>query len=1694
MNMKLFNRWLALAMAVVMCFGLVQPVAAQAADTSGYQAFLADLKVLEGYADAYAAANSGKVSVGLVINYIRTGVEKYTTDTWTTMAGPEETGFTAYVAEQDAANGTTASNLRDLEEFYTPNGQFVEFEHMFGAMNMAYTNSRNADLGSWAGDLCDLICFTKGNLTSTELEAMVAEVRQSWLGVDDEQASGFGMQDIWGDLDAYYLMAQTKNGFSISAAMESYYTASLSDSDRAAYFLNNRFAGVLTKENVRNAIFNAYSNDLGVSMLESSEGITEADAQLREACCYAFADHLYELAEGRLDGPSEETTTPSDPSSDPSQPTTEPAEPSEPDKEMDNEFYSVFSSTSSTLAPGITQSINYAITADDKQIVYYVATVDVTRKDVTIMANYRNNDPSQGWGMQRVEDQAKALLERHSNPDNDLYIENLKAVVATNADGYNMSTGKPGGLLVMEGTVWHPIDGDGFFAILKDGSAVIGTKDDYELYKDQIQEGIGAFGATLIKDGKININKSSNYYNSRASRTAIGITADGKVVMMVLDGRQEPFSAGGSMEEIAQIMLDAGCVTAVNLDGGGSSTYLSKPEGSDSLQLVNRPSDGYARSVSTSLVAISTAKSSNEFEYAKVDSNYDYLTPGTTLQMSASGVSATGNSAAVPENAVWQVSDAAVGTIDETGLFTAADIGTVEVQLTVDGVVVGTKTLHVVIPDAVGFEKESMNLIFGVPTELPVVASYNGNPVAISESDVELLLTDENAGTFDGFVFTADEEACIRSVQAVAFSMLSEEEIYGIMNLKIYKDGEAVFDFDNITAGDRQLAWDRDVSNSTTSDNAVYYINDVNDTMEISYVFGLDMESIEVPDKLKDLTYMLPGSDAGSTAWDFLLNLAERVSTMTEVIITVQFDPNLDVDCSEMTVVNEYFALKSAVLDETTNVMTMTCSWIDQTQAIDPATANPICILSGIKATPKTDAWEATDRLNVVNSGEVSYNIYLRASALYGFAQKVENQEKYDLYPFVNPDLPSEKGASFGSTYAKFEDKFTLDKTVRQGWYSFDSNLFYYVDNVPVTGVQCVPGYEDPSVNLYYEFGEDGSCSGTITGMFEMNGNKYYAIQGVLKYGWKSVFDQNGQSGFYYFHPYMGGAAVNGECNVEGYNYLFEDYKCVRGEIVKDSKGIHYRFAGNWVMNQWVEVDGNYYFARYMTGGYFVTDGLHSVRTLDGSGNRYHLFDENGVWQKDYSGLYHVGEDTYLIKDGLREEEAGLVYVDGYYYYFCSTAKAVKNCTYWPSKTNGLLPIAAYEFDEQGRMINPPVTEPEEPDVTDPIEPSEPTEPSNPTQPSEPAEKKTGIFAENGGLYLYYEDEIQYNLGLIELDGDYYYVRSNGRLATGPYWITNTNGLMPRGRYEFDTETGKMLNPPSAEEPEDTKPTDPSEPEESTPSQPTEPAKNGIVAENGALYYYKDGKIQFGAGLIQLDGDYYYIRSNGQAAVGNYWVTKHNDLLPLAMYTFGEDGKMIVDGTETPDEPTQPENPEVLDGIVEKNGALFYYKDGQVAYCAGLVKLVDEDGVEFYIYVRSNGRLAIGKYWVTNNNGLLSQQEYVFDANGRYYPPVTEEPDETDPSEPSAPTEPEEPTPSEPSEPEVLNGIVDVNGTLYYYKDGNIAYGAGLLKLTDDAGVDFYIYVRSNGQLATGKYWPTTTNGLLPTGMYDFGTNGRYYQ
>ena len=1502
MTSRLMKRHLSLCLVLVMLLTAMLPVSVFAAGSndegsaasggnaaattmiSDYATFLSCFKVLEGYAQTYAEENAGEDANALIINYIRTGVERYTSGTWEMVCGKENTAFTAYVSEQDTANNTSASALKNLGNFTLPNGNKVDLGHVFGAMDVAnYAKVQGmtdavvqarADMGSWAGDIADLMFCAenvdipeKVDTTETDVDILAANIRTKYLGVDygtlNSVDHSFTDTDLYGDMDAFYLTTEmNRGGVALSTIIENYFTAGLTDASRASYFLTNRLGGMVTKDGIRSKVLSTYTGNTLIGALESSYSLTDLPncETLRKACCYAFADYLFDLA-GDPNG-----TDPVDP---------DPVDPDpKPEPKPDNAYYSVFSSDTTTVAPGVTQTINYALTKDDKQIVYYIATADIAREDVSIHANYHDNDPSQGWAMSRVSDQMAAAQKRHSDPsDAANYVEHYNAVVGVNADFYNMTTGAPGGALVMDGVEYHGGTSENFFAILKDGTAMIGSSSDYAAYKDQIQEAVGG-SVYLVKDGKPVVTSAADYYNSRHSRTCVGITAEGKVIMMVLDGRQEPFSAGGSAEELAQIMLDAGCVTAINLDGGGSTTFVAKQEGSNTLTVVNRPSDGYERSVSSSLMVVSTAPVSTEFDHALITSAYDYLTSGATVRLVASGVSASGSAAELPADITWKSADETIGTVSEDGVFTAVKKGSVEIQLLSGDTVIGSKTLTVVEPNGLKFSKTSINAIYGDSVRLPLVATYNENPVAVCAGDITFELSNSAAGTVEaannGFAFTGSEGSGLRNVTITAM-ITRDYSISATIKVAMYSANQAIFDFDNATGGDRTFAWTREVSNAEylpggDGETDRYHVIDPSQPMNVTYVFGLDMMTIKMPEKLKPLLSMVAGGDiSGITAWDLLLQLAERVSPKTEVTVKFQFDQNVDVDISNLTVSNDYFRLTSASMDEN-NLLTVKCNFIKQSQAIDPETANPICILSGVKMTAKNGA---NQTLTITNAGSIGYDIYLGANALYSMAKQTSFQEQYGIYPYEEPEnVTHPKGGHFYcESYQKFTDKFILDGTVWSGWKQINGATYYFVDNVAVKGVHKVPGLNDESNEYFYQFNETtGACEGKVTGLFELDGAWYYAIKGVAKSGWWNLTDADGSSAYYFFSTKTF-QAVDGNQKIDGYNYVFSNHKLVRGDFVKDAGGTHYRWAGEWMCNKWLELDGKKYYLGYGPNGYVQTGIFHIYEYP----TRY-AADENGVWQEHLTGLFDYKGETYYCVAGIIQEGAGLVRIDGDYYYFrTSTSTAVKARAYWITVTNGLLPTGQYTFDADGKMVNPPIVTPD-PD------------------PSPEPGVKNGIVAENGSLY-YYVDGVLTGVGLIRLNGDYYYVKtSNCEVVHGrSYWVTDTNGLLPAGPYTFGTD-GKMINPPVVDPTPDPDP----EPEPTPDPDPTPDVKNGIVAENGSLYYYEDGVLT-GAGLIRLNGDYYYVKtSNCEVVHGrSYWVTDTNGLLPAGPYTFGADGKMV---------------------------------------------------------------------------------------------------------------------------------------------------------------------------------------------------------
>ena len=115
---------------------------------------------------------------------------------------------------------------------------------------------------------------------------------------------------------------------------------------------------------------------------------------------------------------------------------------------------------------------------------------------------------------------------------------------------------------------------------------------------DEAQLVVGA-GPLLLENGQVNVRIreetiAPDIAFGRAPRTGAGVTADGTVLLMVVDGRSQ-HSAGMTLKEFAQYLKRFGAVSAVNFDGGGSSEMVLDGK------VMNRPSDGSERPVGIGL-------------------------------------------------------------------------------------------------------------------------------------------------------------------------------------------------------------------------------------------------------------------------------------------------------------------------------------------------------------------------------------------------------------------------------------------------------------------------------------------------------------------------------------------------------------------------------------------------------------------------------------------------------------------------------------------------------------------------------------------------------------------------------------------------------------------------------------------------------------------------------------------------------------------------------------------------------------------------------------------------------------------------------------------------------------------------------------------------------------------------------------
>lgn len=273
----------------------------------------------------------------------------------------------------------------------------------------------------------------------------------------------------------------------------------------------------------------------------------------------------------------------------------------------------------------------------------------------------------------------------------------------------------------------------------------------------------------LVVDGAAQSHEGEGN-NTAAPRTAVGFSRDGTTMqVLTVDGRQAD-SGGVTLTELGLMMRKAGSYSAVNLDGGGSSTLVARTPGSDALQVENSPSDGSERTVPNGL-ALTAPDGSGGLQGFWVQSRTPALNaptvdpvkgghpervfPGLSRQLTAAGYDETyGPADGAPH---WRTEHSSVGRVDDHGLFTARDSGTTDVtaergaargsaQLTVLGELAGIQPTT----QRVGLADAAATGTFGI-----VGLDAHGASAPVEPRDVRLdydhslfTVTDDGQGSF----------------------------------------------------------------------------------------------------------------------------------------------------------------------------------------------------------------------------------------------------------------------------------------------------------------------------------------------------------------------------------------------------------------------------------------------------------------------------------------------------------------------------------------------------------------------------------------------------------------------------------------------------------------------------------------------------------------------------------------------------------------------------------------------------------------------------------------------------------------------------------------------------------------------------------------------------------------------------------
>lgn len=185
---------------------------------------------------------------------------------------------------------------------------------------------------------------------------------------------------------------------------------------------------------------------------------------------------------------------------------------------------------------------------------------------------------------------------------------------------------------------------------------------------------IGAWGGVILRDSEFTGNDEA-----AAPRTALGIKEDGTIIFYALDGRQSGHSYGARLKTLAQRLKELGCTDAVNFDGGGSTTIGAVYPGKDKFTVINSPSDGYERKVSTLIGLINTKAPTGNADKLFVYPYHGNYLSGATETFSALATDSEYYSAPLNQSVTFTSPD---GTVSQNGKVKITGEGQVYVTAT----------------------------------------------------------------------------------------------------------------------------------------------------------------------------------------------------------------------------------------------------------------------------------------------------------------------------------------------------------------------------------------------------------------------------------------------------------------------------------------------------------------------------------------------------------------------------------------------------------------------------------------------------------------------------------------------------------------------------------------------------------------------------------------------------------------------------------------------------------------------------------------------------------------------------------------------------------------------------------------------------------------------------------------------------